>query len=111
MWNGAVGSSWKTDRKTVNVKPHITKKRGVKSRSGNYSDFNAITGSTLVARSAGTMQAVSATAASATATATNVSGSAGVTPGSNPRITRATGSDTTKPRPSPMSAHINPFDS
>ena len=33
MWNGAVGSSWNADRKTVKVKPHITKKRGVKRRS------------------------------------------------------------------------------
>jgi hypothetical protein len=32
MWNGAVGSSWNADRKTVNEKPHITKKRGVKRR-------------------------------------------------------------------------------
>ena len=31
MWNGAVGSSWNAERKTVNVKPHITKKRGVNS--------------------------------------------------------------------------------
>ena len=27
MWNGAVGSSWNADRNTVNVNPHITKKR------------------------------------------------------------------------------------
>src|SRR3954468_19954494 len=33
MRNGAVGSSWNAERKTVNVKPHMTKKRGVKSRS------------------------------------------------------------------------------
>jgi hypothetical protein len=33
MWNGAVGSSWKTDRNTVKVNPHMMKKRGVKSRS------------------------------------------------------------------------------
>src|SRR5438094_4268051 len=33
MRNGAVGSSWNADRKTVKVKPHITKKRGEKSRS------------------------------------------------------------------------------
>jgi hypothetical protein len=26
-----VGRSWKADRKTVNVNPHIVKKRGVKS--------------------------------------------------------------------------------
>ena len=31
--NGAVGSSWNSERKTVNVKPHITKKRGENSRS------------------------------------------------------------------------------
>jgi len=30
MWNGAVGMSWNADRKTVNVNPHIRKKRGVK---------------------------------------------------------------------------------
>src|SRR5262245_52172534 len=30
---GAVGSSWNAERKTVNVKPHIMKKRGVNSRS------------------------------------------------------------------------------
>jgi hypothetical protein len=33
MRKGAVGRSWKSDRKTVNVNPHITKKRRVKSRS------------------------------------------------------------------------------
>jgi hypothetical protein len=33
MWNGAVGSSWKADRKTVKLNPHITKKYGVKRRS------------------------------------------------------------------------------
>ena len=32
--NGAVGSSWKADRNTTKLKPHITKKRGVKRRSG-----------------------------------------------------------------------------
>jgi hypothetical protein len=31
--NGAVGSSWKSERKTVNVNPHITKNRRVKRRS------------------------------------------------------------------------------
>src|SRR5712692_2201293 len=36
MWNGAVGSSWNAERKTVNEKPHITKKRGVNRRSGNH---------------------------------------------------------------------------
>ncbi len=34
MWKGAVGSSWKADRNTVKVNPHIRKKRGVKRRSG-----------------------------------------------------------------------------
>src|SRR3954470_20036061 len=33
MRNGAVGSSWNAERNTVKVKPHMTKKRGVKSRS------------------------------------------------------------------------------
>ena len=33
MRKGAVGSSWNAERKTVNVKPHMTKKRGVNSRS------------------------------------------------------------------------------
>ena len=33
MRNGAVGSSWNAERNTVNVKPHITKKRGVNNRS------------------------------------------------------------------------------
>ncbi len=32
-WNGAVGISWNSERKTVNVKPHIRKKRGVKIAS------------------------------------------------------------------------------
>jgi putative phosphoesterase len=32
MRNGAVGSSWNAERNTVNVKPHITKKRGVNNR-------------------------------------------------------------------------------
>src|SRR2546428_4005660 len=31
--NGAVGSSWNTERNTVKVKPHITKKRGENNRS------------------------------------------------------------------------------
>src|SRR6266700_3383572 len=39
MWNGAVGNSWNAERKTVNEKPHITKKRGVNRRCGNHSDF------------------------------------------------------------------------
>jgi len=34
MWYGAVGSSWNADRKTVKLNPHMTKKRGVKRRSG-----------------------------------------------------------------------------
>src|SRR3954471_1417674 len=38
MWNGAVGRSWNAERKTVNEKPHITKKRGVNRRSGKHSD-------------------------------------------------------------------------
>src|SRR6516165_1979293 len=38
MWNGAVGKSWNADRNTVKEKPHITKKRGVKRRSGNQPD-------------------------------------------------------------------------
>ena len=33
MRNGAVGRSWKSDRKTVNVKAHITKNLRVKRRS------------------------------------------------------------------------------
>jgi hypothetical protein len=33
MRKGAVGSSWNAERKTVKVKPHIMKKRGVKRRS------------------------------------------------------------------------------
>ena len=33
MRNGAVGSSWNAERNTVKVKPHMTKKRGVNSRS------------------------------------------------------------------------------
>src|SRR4029077_9872584 len=33
MRNGAVGRSWNAERKTVKVKPHMTKKRGVNSRS------------------------------------------------------------------------------
>src|SRR5258708_18691754 len=37
MRNGAVGSSWNAERKTVKVKPHMTKKRGVNNRS----DMNA----------------------------------------------------------------------
>src|SRR3954454_10799609 len=62
MWNGAVGSSWNAERKTVKVKPHITKKRGVKRRSGaNQSDFSATTGSRRLARHAGTALASSAT--------------------------------------------------
>src|SRR5438874_2448771 len=32
MRNGAVGNSWNADRNTVKVNPHMTKKRGVKSR-------------------------------------------------------------------------------
>src|SRR4051812_8797686 len=35
MRNGAVGSSWNADRNTVKVKPHMTKKRGVNSRSSS----------------------------------------------------------------------------
>src|SRR5689334_5897831 len=38
MWNGAVGSSWNAERKTVNEKPHIRKKRGVNRRSAKRSD-------------------------------------------------------------------------
>src|SRR5438552_19216604 len=33
MRKGAVGSSWNTERNTVKVKPHITKKRGENRRS------------------------------------------------------------------------------
>ena len=33
MWYGAVGSSWNADRKTVKLKPHMTKKCGVNKRS------------------------------------------------------------------------------
>src|SRR4026208_153307 len=33
MRKGAVGSSWNAERNSVNVKPHMTKKRGVNSRS------------------------------------------------------------------------------
>src|SRR5688572_19097861 len=33
MRNGAVGKSWKAARKTVKLKPHIRKKRGVNSLS------------------------------------------------------------------------------
>src|SRR6266849_9646536 len=33
MRKGAVGRSWNAERNTVKVKPHITKKRGVNSRS------------------------------------------------------------------------------
>src|SRR5262245_47621086 len=33
--NGAVGSSWKAERKTVNENPHKTKKRGVNRRLDN----------------------------------------------------------------------------
>src|SRR4051794_41154811 len=34
MWKGAVGSSWKTDRNTVKLNPHITKNPGVNRRCG-----------------------------------------------------------------------------
>ena len=39
---GAVGSSWKSDRKTVNVKPHIMKKRGVNSGGGPAADGGSL---------------------------------------------------------------------
>src|SRR3954468_6609214 len=42
MRNGAVGSSWNAERKTVNVKPHMMKKRGVKSRSGTGSEVYVV---------------------------------------------------------------------
>src|SRR3954451_19609697 len=78
MWNGAVGSSWNAERKTVNEKPHITKKRGVNRRSGNHSDFNAMTGSTRDPRHAGTALASTATATRPSVTTANVAGSPGV---------------------------------
>src|SRR5262245_40650757 len=43
MWNGAVGSSGHAERKTVNVNPHITKKRGVNSRLGDMT-YDGTTG-------------------------------------------------------------------
>src|SRR5258708_25707167 len=43
IWNGAVGSSWNAERKTVNEQPHVTKKRDVNKRSGNHSDSSAMT--------------------------------------------------------------------
>src|SRR5262245_47213401 len=48
--------------------------------AGNYSCLNATSGSTLVARHAGTRQAAIATAASSDAMAANVTGSVGLTP-------------------------------
>ena len=98
MWNGAVGNSWNAERKTVNEKPHITKKRGVNRRSGgNHSDLSAMTGSTRDARQAGTALASAATAVSSTATAANVAGSAGVTPCSSPRSRRVMPKASTSP--------------
>jgi hypothetical protein len=35
MRKGAVGRSWKAERKTVKVNPHMVKKRGVKRRSSD----------------------------------------------------------------------------
>ena len=90
MWNGAVGSSWNADRKTVKEKPHITKKRGVKRRSGgNHSDFSAMTGSTRDARHAGTALASAATAVSADGDRRRTSRDPpAVTPCSSPRSSR-----------------------
>src|SRR5262245_65595904 len=78
--NGAVGSSWNADRKTVNEKPHITKKRGVNRRSDNHSDFSAMTGSTREARHAGSTLASAATASRPSVPNANVEGSGGVNP-------------------------------
>src|SRR5262245_43716895 len=41
IWNGAVGSSWNADRKTVNVNPHMTKKCGVKRRSDDIDNVRS----------------------------------------------------------------------
>src|SRR5215208_3393284 len=46
MRYGATGSSWNADRNTVNVNPHIRKKRGVKRRS------SGIKGGEIIVRSA-----------------------------------------------------------
>jgi hypothetical protein len=44
--NGAVGRSWKRERNTVNVKPHMRKKRGVKRRCGEADMGSKGTGAT-----------------------------------------------------------------
>src|SRR5438874_9317125 len=41
MRKGAVGNSWKADRNTVNVNPHMTKKRGVNRRGDSGSGMGA----------------------------------------------------------------------
>ena len=56
MRKGAVGSSWKRDRKTVNVNPHIMKKRGVKSGGVPVADPDPVgggSGEAFAAHSAG----------------------------------------------------------
>ena len=90
MWNGAVGSSWNADRKTVNVKPHITKKRGVNRRSDWQSTpilaRRRIDARTRASRHQARQRPPRAVARAPTAA--NVDGSAGVTPCSSPRSSR-----------------------
>jgi hypothetical protein len=42
MKKGTVGRSWKSERKTVNVNPHMRKKRGVKTLSSSSRDGTSV---------------------------------------------------------------------
>src|SRR6266852_5459996 len=73
-----------------------------------YSQRSAISGSTLVARCAGTKHEMKATTINKAATATNVIGSRSVTPNSNDDITLVSANAPASPTMTPINASIIP---
>ena len=75
---------------------------------GGYSDRSAISGSTAMARRAGSQAAPAATARSSTDTTPKVSGSVAVTSYSSVDISRVSAAATATPIPAPARASVRP---
>src|ERR1043165_6401093 len=70
-----------------------------------YSYLNATSGSTFVARLAGTQHATNAVSVNTTTTPAKIVVSVGVTPNNNPRINRVKANAAARPITSPISAN------
>src|SRR5690242_1275954 len=73
-----------------------------------YSYLSAISGSTFVARLAGTQHASNAVSVNTTTTPAKIVASVGVTPNNNPRINRVNANAAASPSASPINANNIP---